>query len=387
MKNLKSNLFAKIWLPALISSITVFYFISFFNIDIAVPDFFYDADTPRTLLYVSEPRSAISSIRPFLFFVSWVSNLFIEFLHPYSAWCILNVICIIIQIICVKYILGKFSIPLRSISFVLTNLSILSWTLVPDTFILGITFFMLSIVLYGDGSVTYRVFLSGIIAASLNIFFVLPWIIAHLYLGKKTLVLSFWKALPPMFAVITMILSTQYLQKFKPPTPNEELQGSIQAIKPLVHFPFSNHSGIFSSVDSMGWFHSPFLGTAKNLLSFFTAPWTQGYNYVPGIPAIYSDLLPLLILLLATLLTFMSFLGLFIMKNQYRVFVSFIFSLEVATCFLFLTYSTHPYLFSPFLCVGRISGLIFVAGRFEKTFFPLVLISGILTVSSLQFMP
>ena len=372
---------------ALVTAFTIFYFVLVFNVDISVKDFFYDADTPRTLQYVNEPSSAISSIRPFLFLISWIPNLFLEIFKPYIAWSILNLICIFLQIACIKHVFREVHIPLPYLSFIVANFSVLCWTFVPDTFIIGVTFFLLGVVLYGDGSNNLRITLSGIVAASLNIFLFVPWIIAHILLGRKTLFKSLSRMIPALVVVTTMIFSSQYLQRFTPRVLNVDLQDSIHKIEPSRNLPFYDQSGIFASVDALGWIHSPFIGTAKNLLSFFSAPWTQAYSYDSNTWAIDSDFHPFLVLFLALALTLLSFAGIYLMKNEYRVFMSFIFSLEIATCLLFLTYGTHPYLYAPFLFVSRISGLIFFVRRYEIAFIPLILISATLAITSLQFIP
>jgi hypothetical protein len=371
----------------LIALITVAYFFSVFKVNTSIPDFFYDADSPRTLLYISDPSNAISSIRPLLYLVSWLPHLFIGVLQPQFLWSGLNFICVILIMICIRRIFHATHLSFRNSNLVLTNLSVLCWVTVPDTFILGITFFTIGILLYGDGSKMLNVTLSGIVASSLNVFLFLPWLIAHMLLGRKMLVKSLCRISPATIVVTTIVLFTQYLQKFKPPVMNEDLRASIGGIEAYSNLPLSDRSGALSSVDSLRWFHSPSLGTSRNLLSFFTAPWTQGYSYEQETWAIESELFPFVILLLAILLSFFSFLGIYFIKNENRVFVSFILSSEIATCLLFLTYSTHPYLFAPFLFVSRISGLIFFVRKFEVASIPLTLISAILTLCSLQFMP
>jgi len=258
---------------------------------------------------------------------------------------------------------------------------------VPDTFILGITFFILGIVIYGDGTKNYRIILSGIISSSLNLFFFLPWTIAHLVLGRKNLVKSFSTLIPVSVSLALMVIVTQFLQRFKTVFPNQNLQSSINSVDPFQNLPFADKSGIFSSVDSLGWFHSPFLGIGNSLLSFLTAPWTQGYSYVVGTWAVDSNFLPFWILFFAIISTLVSYLGIFIIKREYTVFVTFVVGLELATCLLFLTYSTHPYLFAPFLVFSRISGIILFVQRYEWALIPLVLMSATLTVSSLQYIP
>jgi hypothetical protein len=370
----------------LISVITLVYFSRVFEIDSAVTDFFYDADTPRTLGYVTEPQGAISSIRPFLFLVSWIPNSLIEILQPYLAWCLLNICCILILTLATQRIFREMNIPLRNIGFLITNLSLLCWTAVPETFLLGITFFMLGVLLYGDGSRIHRVTLSGIFASSLNVFLLAPWLTAHILLGRKTLVKSVGRAFPSITIVTFILFSTQYLQRFKPPS---ESAGSIstEMFKSFRDSSYYDPSGIFSSVGSMGWFHSPFIGMRENLIYFFTAPWTQGYSYIAGIWAIDSVFLPFAVLLAAVLLTIVSYFGIFFMHRKYRVIASFALGLEIWTCILFLTYSSHPFLFAPFLLISRVSGLIHFVYKFESSFVPLILVSSILTISSLQFMP
>jgi hypothetical protein len=370
----------------LISAITLAYFSWVFEIDSAVPDFFYDADAPRTLGYVTEPNSAISFIRPFLFLVSWIPNSLNEILQSYRAWSLLSFCCILIAALVFLRIFREINIPLRNVGFLITNLSLLCWTVVPDTFILGITFFMLGVLLYGDGSRIHRVTLSGIFASSLNIFLLAPWLTAHILLGRKTLVKSVGRAVPSITIVAFILLSIQYLQRFKPPS---ESAGSISSemIKSLRDSSYYEPSGILSSVDAMGWFHSPFIGMRENFVYFFTAPWTQGYSYITGTWAIDSVFLPFAVLFTAVLVTLVSYFGIFFMHRKYRVFVSFAFGLEIWTCILFLTYSSHPFLFAPFLLISRVSGLIYFVYKFESLFIPLILVSSILTISSLQFMP
>jgi hypothetical protein len=370
-----------------VSATTLAYFFWHFKIEITVTDFFYDADTPRTLLYVTDPSNAISSIRPFLFLVSWIPYVFNTILQPYLAWCLFNVCCILISTFAIRRIFWETNIPLRNLGFLLTNLSLLCWTVVPDTFIVGITFFVLGVLVYGDGSKSYRVILSGIVATSLNVFFLVPWLTAHIFLGRKTLVQSVGRAFASITIVAFMLLSSQYLQRFKPLVQIVDGRTSMDVTKPFRELPFDDELGILSSIDSIRWFHSPFIGLGENLLSFFTAPWTQGYRYVSGTWAVDSDFLPFAVLFLAVLLTVASYFGIYFMRKENRVFVSFVFCLEIATCILFLTYSTHPFLFAPFVLASRIFGLIFFVYKFGIAFFPLILISSILTVSSLQYMP
>ena len=370
-----------------ISAITVIYFLWAFKIDVTVPDFFYDADTPRTLLYLTEPSTAISSIRPFLFFISWILSGFTQILPPYFAWSILNLFCILILVLAFRNIFHKTDISPRYTAFLFTNLSVLCWTVVPDTFILGITFFLLGVVLYGDGSKSHRVILSGVVASSLNVFFLFPWLAAHSLLGRKTLVKSAGRAFSVIMAVGSMMFFAQYLSRFKPPERRVELPSSMEKIEPFQDLPFYDASGVFSTVDFMRWFHSPFVGAGENLLTFFTSPWTQGYRYVSGTWAIDSVYLPFAFLFLAVLLTAVSYFGIFLMHVEHRTFMLFLFCLEISTCLLFLTYSTHPFLFAPFLLASRVSGLVYFGHKFESAFLPLVLVSSFMTIFSLQYMP
>ena len=70
-------------------------FASSFEVHAEIPDYFYDADSPRTLNYVIDPRSAISTIRPALFLVSLLAHFLHFFVTPYVAWSIINVIAAI----------------------------------------------------------------------------------------------------------------------------------------------------------------------------------------------------------------------------------------------------------------------------------------------------
>lgn len=366
---------------------TVLYFFSVFDLEIDVPDFFYDADTPRTLYYLNEPNSSISSIRPFLFPVAWILKLSLGTLQPYLVWTTLNIICALIQIICIKQIFREMNFSLMYTSFILTNFSALCWIVVPDTFMLGVTFFLLSIVLYGDGSSKLRIFFSGILATGMNLFLLLPWLLSHILLGRKFIINSFIRAMPVIIIVTAMTFATQYLQRFKSTFQNEDYEFSIQAIEPSLISNLSGQSGVLASMETLVWIHSPFTGILKNLLSYFTAPWTQGYSYISGTYAIDSIFHPFWVLFLAITMTFFSFVGIYFLRNEFGVFASFLFSLEISTCFLFLTYSYHPYLFAPFLLVSRISGLIFFVRRFDLAIAPFLLITVSLTVLSLHFLP
>jgi hypothetical protein len=385
---LKRPTFLKDSVATFISATTLVYFSWLFEIDSALPnDFFYDADTARTLGYVTEPNTAFSSIRPFLFLVSWILNLSNEILQPYLAWFLLNVCCILILTFATRRIFRKINIPVRNLGFLVTNLSLLCWIVVPDTFILGITFFMLGVLLYGDGTRIHRVTLSGIVASSLNIFFLAPWLTAHILLGRKTLIKSVGRAFPSITIVASILFSSKYLEIFKPSSESFDSSISTEVILASRDIAYYDPSGITAPFASLGWFHSPFIGTGENLVYFFTAPWTQGYSYVIGTWAIDSVFLPFAILFLAVLLSLASYFGIFFMHREFRVFVSFAFSLEIWTCILFLTYSSHPFLFAPFLLISRVSGLVYFINKFESAFVPLILISSILTISSLQFMP
>lgn len=372
----------------LISAITLVYFSREFEIDSSLPnDFFYDADTARTLDYITEPNSALSSIRPFLFLVSWILNLSNEILQPYLAWCLLNLCCILLLTFATRRILREINIPLRNVGFLATNLSLLCWIAVPDTFILGITGFMLGVLLYGDGSRIHRVTLSGIVASSLNIFFLVPWLTAHILLGRKTLIKSFGRAFPSITIVSFILFSIKYLEKFKPSSVSVDRRTSTEVILAVRDSAYYDPAGIAAPFKSLGWFHSPFIGFGENLVYFFTAPWTQGYRYIMGTWAIDSVFLPFAVLFSAVLLTLVSYFGIFFMHRKHKILGLFAFSLEIWTCVLFLTYSNHPFLFAPFLLISRVYGLIYFTYKFESSFVPLILISSILTISSLQFMP
>jgi hypothetical protein len=305
-------------------------------------------------------------------------------ISSFQAWTVLNVLCILIVILSVKRIFANKFIQPSNVTLVLTNFSVLSWIFVPDTFVVGITFFVLGVVLYNDGKKRRNVFLSGVVASSMNLFFFLPWMLAHFFLGRQLFFECMKRAIQVLFAVLVIAISAQFFQKYRPASLSEASPSVNPTLERYQYFPFYDQPGLLSSVDSLGWVHSPFMGFGMNLVSFFSAPWTQGYRYAPETWAIHSQLFPVLILIVAICLSLLSFLGIYLARIEFRTFFVFCCGLEISVCLLFLTYSIHPFLFAPFLIFSRISGLIILVNKYEFISFPVTLTSTFLTFFSLN---
>jgi hypothetical protein len=369
LKNIFKN---ETFVCTLIAVAMLVYFLSNFTIATSVSDFFYDADTPRTLNYLNNPTFAFSSLRPFLVVVTSIGFLFNIFVTTYLAWCLLN----FLGLAALGWSLRKLTnqtISKGQILLMLTaNFSALCWFAMPDTFLLAITFFSIAIVIYAEGSQKFRIVLSGIIASSLNLFLLFAWLAAHFWLGRK----SPFKTLSTASLVILItglasasgqILNRETGQSSLPPTL------AVQSTDPVTSvFPFYEGDGLLEKFSVLKWIHPPWIGIQENLLSFLSAPWMPSYKYdIANLPS-NSERFPVLALILAISLSLLSFYGLFKSRRKFRNCVIFCFSLEITVFILFITYSTHPFLFSPFLLLPRLFGLLVLAnGQKAKLYLPL----------------
>jgi len=359
------------------------YFLHKYNVITNINDVFYDADAARTLTYASDPKNAISSIRPLLYGISWFPHLISKLVSPFVAWVILNSICLIVIIWLTNKTIANSFTQYLCITFLFVNFSTLSWTIVPDTFLLGATFFMLAIEVYGDGSKRWRVIGSGIIATGLNLFLIVPWTIAHIFLSRKEIVKGMIRLIEVGLILIIMAIVTQYAFRFKPESSVKLTETILKTSETQVLLPSSSQTGVIDSVSSLGWLHSPLLGTLKNLIMFLGSPWTVSYHYTPATAAIDSVFFPIFVLVIASGLSLVSFSGLFQMRSIFPRFFVFFVGLEIGTLLLFLTYGFHPVLYSPFLLVSRISGLSFFLFNRGKLFYQFFFAVNIVTFSSI----
>lgn len=370
----------KILVCSLISLSNIVYFLHKFDVSTSIDDAFYDADAARTLSYVSDPKNAISSIRPLLYVITWYPHLISKVFSPYIAWVILNVTCLIITIWLTSRTIAQSRMHSFCVILLFVNFSTLCWTLIPDTFLLSVTFFTLAISVYGDGANRLRVIGSGIIAAGSNLFLLVPWCIAHIFLSRKSIINGVMRSIEVAFIMFIMAIAAQYFSRFRSDSPAKLTESLLKTDETQKFFPTSSQQGLLDSVGFLGSIHSPLLGTVENLVMYLSSPWTVGYHYTSALLAVNSPLFPFFVLAIASGLSFLSFSGLYQMRNRYRRFTVFCVSLEIGTCLLFLTYGFHPVLYSPFLLVTRISGISFYilnGGKFfYQSFLAINLVSG-----------
>ena len=367
----------------LISLSNIVFFLHKFDVSTSIDDVFYDADSARTLTYVSDPKNAISSIRPLLYFVSWYPHLISKVLSSYAAWVILNVSCLIIAIWLTNRNIAQSRMHSVIIICLFVNFSTLSWILVPDTFLLGVTFFTLAITVYGDGANRWRVIGSGIVAAGFNLFLLVPWCIAHIFLSRRTILNAVIRAIEVAFTIFIMAMTAEYFSKFRPNSAAKLTESLLSTAEPQELSSSPTQQGLLDSVGSLGWVHSPLLGTVENLTMYLSSPWTVAYHYTSDSLAVNSPFSPFFVLAFASGLSFLSFSGLYQMRIRYRRFTVFCVSLEIGTCLLFLTYGFHPVLYSPFLLVTRISGVSFYILKGQKFFYQFFFAINLITCTTI----
>lgn len=346
-----------IWQSSVITSLTLFFFLWNFNVDTTADNLFYDADSLRTIMYGSDPRYAISSVRPFLAVISLLPFGLSQLFSNYISWTILNILCVFIMVFVSSKLLRNLGHSNIFYILLLTNFSILAWIFVPDTFLLGMTVFLVSIHIYGEGTNFIRVVLSLILASTLNVFLFLPWFLAHVVIQRKRKVFGLKTSCVGLGILTLLILPGQVLDKFKPsvnPTPPI----SYALHQRMIHFlPLYDSTGPLGHMGSVAWFHSPFVGLNRNFLTFVSAPWIVDYRYQIETIAIDSKIFPYALIIPAALLTLISYFGLGQLHKKSPVIFLFCIGLEIGTAILFFTYSIHPFLFSPFLLFSRVLGL------------------------------
>ena len=361
-----------------------FYFLSNFPVATSVSDFFYDADTPRTLNYLNDPTSAFSSLRPFLVAIASIGYLFNIVVSTYFAWCILNFFSIVgLGWSFNKYTNRSLSGP-QIVLLLSANYSVLCWFAIPDTFVLAIAMFSIAIVIYGEGHRKFRVVSSGIIASSLNLFLLFPWLVTHLFIGRKMPRRTLSDASLVILVTSLVSASAQLLTKENYQSDLPPMLAGKSAVSFTSIFPFYGSEGLFGKVSVLQWIHFPWEGVQENLLSFLSAPWMPSYKYdITNLPS-DSERFPVIALLLAISLSCVSFYGLFASRRRYRTVFVFCLSLEITVLILFVTYSTHPFLFSPFLILPRLLGIVMLTNSQKGKFYLLVFVSMMTTVISLQ---
>jgi len=334
------------------------FFVNSFEFHSEIPDYFYDADSPRTLNYVVDPRSAISSIRPALFLVSLLAHFLNFFVTPYFAWSIINLFAAVSLGIFLGSRFRERQGFLPIFFLLATNFSLIVWVLVPDTFLIAMAFFMVGIVIYQDGTNRRRVILGGIVAVSMNLFLLLPWTLSQLFLGKQKFRQNIGNLAIVIGTISSLSIVTQYCQKFKTQftiSPSAYVR-SLEEVRS--YLPFYHQPGVLSKFDVFGWIHVPWIGFVDNSISFFAAPWTPTYKYVSGNWAIDSIYFPKYFLFTSICLTFFSYAGINRLRLQNRSLYNYLISLEFSCYFLFITYGTHPFLFSPLLFLSRLYGIL-----------------------------
>ena len=342
---------------SVITSLTLVFFLRNFNFDSAADNSFYDADSIRTMMYGSDPRNAISSVRPFLVVISLLPFGLSHLFSNYISWTILNVFCIFIMVFVSSKLLRNLYHDNIFYILLLANFSTVVWIFVPDTFLLAMTVFLVAIYIYGEGINFIRVVLSLILASTLNVFLFLPWFLAHVIIQRKRIVFGLKTSCVGLGILTLLILPGQVLEKFKP-TINPIPPISYELQQRMIHFlPLYDSTGPLGHIGSVAWFHSPFVGFNRNFLTFVCAPWIVDYRYQIERIAIDSKNFPYALIIPAALLTLLSFLGLGRLYKKSPVISLFCIGLEIGTAILFFTYSIHPFLFSPFLLFSRVLGL------------------------------
>ena len=340
------------------SSLPVLVFLYYYPFGIVINNFFYDADSQRTILQTQDLRYSISAIRPLMPVFSIAPFLMAKIISGYSAWTCLNIFVMSSLIIMGSKLFSNRYMKIFFVILLVINFTSLVWVFVPDTFLLGICLFLLSMLIYGDGNQRNRVFFSGLLSSVLNIYLFVPWAIAHLLNRRKRLG-SFVRDVIPVLTILSIFSSIMtFLGRFKlEDTSLLDTSNNNKVMKnPYIDVLPSDvlfSSDLFSSYSVLGWLHSPVPGITKNIITFFASPWTPNYRYQVGVKAIDSTLYSNVLVGTAMIITVISFIGIWKRYHHFPVICNFCLALEVSICVLFLTYGDHPYLFSPFLLVSR----------------------------------
>ena len=386
---IRKAVFFDVIVIVIFSSLPVLVFLYYFPFGIAINDFFYDADSQRTILYAQDLRYSISAIRPLLPVFSTAPLLMAKIISDYSAWTCLNIFVMFSMIIMGSKLFASRSMKIFFVILLVINFTSLVWVFVPDTFLLGICCFLLTILVYGDGNQRNRVFFSGLLSSILNIYLFVPWAIAHL-LNRRNKLGSFVRDVIPVLTILSILSSImKFLGRFKLDDASFAL--TINNYKVMTSLPTDVLppdalviNGFFSKFSFLAWLHMPVPGVTKNIVTFFTSPWMPSYRYQNGVIATDSTQYSTIMLGTAIMISILSFIGIWKRYNRFPIICNFCIALEISICGLFLTYGYHPYLFSPLLLVSRVIGLVFFIDYIPKTRRLLVMLVSLITCFAIQ---
>jgi len=388
-RKIHTSVFFDFILIVIFSSLPILVFLYYFPFGITENNFFYDADSQRTIFITEDLRYAISTIRPLLPVFSIAPFLMAKIISGYSAWTCLNLVAMFsIVIIGSKLFSSRFMKIYFTILLVI-NFTSLVWVFVPDTFLLGICFFLLAMFVYGDGNRRNRVFFSGLLSSVLSIYLFVPWAIAHL-LNRRKRFGSFVRDVIPVLTILTISTSISlFLGRFKMEdasllgtSNNSRVMTNLSTeIAPSDEIVFSD---LVSKFDALAWLHLPVPGLTKNIITFFTSPWMPNYRYQIGVNATDSTQYSNIMVGTAIIISVLSFIGIWKRHHNFPVICNFSIALEIYICLLFLTYGYHPYLFSTLLLVSRIIGLVLFIDYRPKIRHLLLISVSLLTCSAIQ---
>ena len=328
-------------------------------------DSFYDADSMRTLSYLSDFSLSLSFIRPTLIFVSIIGFPVSLLLSPYMAWMILTILSYsllfhsLVRLSAVHEILSSQKLFLAASA----SFSAVAFLFVPDTFVLSTALFFYGIVILTRRETVFWVGVSFLVSSGTNLFFAIPWTIYYFVvrrLDRSIKLFALGAILPLLFLQGLQWLARKIL-------PSETLTGTLDDSPSLGNSGESPlPSGFWaesflSSSDALKWLHSPLDNLQVNLLSFVTAPWTVNYRYEMGLFPDQSQVLPIWIILGGISITFLSYVGIWQYREKNRRLFLLLCITELSCLVLFLTYGPHPYLFSPFLIATRALGVSMLA--------------------------
>ena len=386
---IRKAVFFDVILIMILSLLPVLFFLYKFPFGIAINDFFYDADSQRTILYTQDLRNSISQIRPLLPVFSIAPFLMAKIISGYSAWTCLNIFVMFSLIIMGSKLFSSRSMKIFFVILLVINFTSLVWVFVPDTFLLGICFFLFSMLVYGDGNQRNRVFFSGLLSSILNIYLFVPWAIAHL-LNRRNRLGSFVRDVIPVLTILSILCSIMaFLGRFKLDdasfaVTNNNYKVTTNLLTDVLSPDTLVVSGFFSKFGALDWLHMPVPGVTKNIITFFTSPWMPSYRYQVMENATDSTQYSIIMLGTAIMISILSFIGIWKRYNRFPIICNFCIALEISICGLFLTYGYHPYLFSPLLLVSRVIGLVLFIDYKPKTRHLLVMLVSLITCFTIQ---
>jgi hypothetical protein len=371
------------------SSLPVLVFLYYFPFGIAINDFFYDGDSQRTILYAQDLRYSISTIRPLLPVFSIAPLLMAKIISSYSAWTCLNIFVMFFMITMGSKLFSSRSMKIFFVVLLVINFTSLVWIFVPETFLLAICFFLLTMLVYGDGNQRHRVFFSGLLSAILNIYLFVPWAIAHLLNRRNRLGIFVRDVIPVLTILFTLSLMMKFLGRYK--LDDTSFAVTINNNKVMTSLPADVLppddvviNGFFSNFSSLAWLHMPVPGVTKNIIAFFTSPWMPSYRYQVGVNATDSVQYSTIMLGTAIMISILSFVGIWKRYNRFPIISNFCIALEISICGLFLAYGYHPYLFSPLLLVSRVIGLVLFIDYIPRSRRLLVMLVSFITCFAIQ---